>query len=79
MYGIEVLPVSLDGGGLPEFPSPRVDARVAAELGVETVPSVFLVDPAGRNVIPVGSGVMSVDELAERIYVLTQTDPGKDY
>lgn len=79
MYGIEVLPISLDGGSLPDFPSPRIDSRVATELGVKVVPSVFLVEPNGRNVIPVGSGVMSVDELAERIFVLTQTEPGKDY
>lgn len=78
-YGIEVLPVSLDGGILPEYPTPRVDTQVAADLGVEVVPSVYLVDPRGRNVIPVGAGVMSVDELVERIYVLTQTTPGKDY
>jgi len=78
-YDIEVLPVSLDGGILPEYPTPRVDTQVAAELGVEVVPSVYLVDPRGRNVIPVGAGVMSADELAERIYVLTQTTPGKDY
>lgn len=79
MHGIEVLPVSLDGGALPDFPQARTDTRVATELGVETVPSVFLVDPRRRNVVPVGAGVMSVDELAERIYVLTQTEPGKDY
>lgn len=79
MYGIEVLPVSLDGGTLPDFPQARTDTRVATELGVETVPSLFLVDPRRRNVVPVGAGVMSVDELAERIYVLTQTEPGKDY
>lgn len=79
MHGIEVLPVSLDGGTLPDFPQARTDTRVATELGVETVPSVFLVDPRRRNVVPVGAGVMSVDELAERIYVLTQTEPGKDY
>ena len=79
MYGIDVLPVSLDGGTLPDFPQARTDTRVATELGVETVPSVFLVDPRRRNVVPVGAGVMSVDELAERIYVLTQTEPGKDY
>lgn len=78
-YGIEVLPVSLDGGTLPEFPDPRRDTRVASELGVSTVPSLFLVDPQQRNVIPLGSGVMSADELAERIYVLTQTAPGRDY
>lgn len=79
MHGIEVLPVSLDGGTLPDFPQARTDTRVATELGVETVPSLFLVDPRRRNVVPVGAGVMSVDELAERIYVLTQTEPGKDY
>ncbi len=79
IYGIEVLPVSLDGGVLPDYPTPRVDTHVAAQLGVQAVPSVFLVDPNGRSVIPVGNGVMSVDELAERIYVLTQTAPGEDY
>ncbi len=79
MYGIEILPVSLDGGTLPEFPHPRTDTRVASELGVSTVPNLFLVDPQNRNVIPLGSGVMSADELADRIYVLTQTEPGKDY
>jgi len=78
-YGIEILPISLDGGTLPEFPRPRVDTRVAAELGVKTVPSVFLVDPARRNVIPVGSGVMSMQDLVERIYVLTRTRPGEDF
>lgn len=78
-YGIEILPVSLDGGVLPDFPHPRTDSRVASELGVSSVPSLFLVDPWQRNVIPVGSGVMSADELANRIYVLTQTEPGKDY
>jgi conjugal transfer pilus assembly protein TraF len=79
MYGIEILPVSLDGGTLPDFPHPRTDTRVAADLGVSTVPSLFLVDPRKRNVIPVGSGVMSAEELADRIYVLTQTEPGKDF
>jgi conjugal transfer pilus assembly protein TraF len=79
MYGINVLPISIDGGNLPEYPNPKVDMKVAAQLGVETVPSVYLVDPKRRNVIPVGNGVMSVDELANRIYVLTQLKPGDDF
>lgn len=79
LHGVEVLPISLDGGTLPDFPHPRVDTRVAAELGVETVPSVFLVDPGRRNIIPLGAGVMSIDELVERIYVLTRTEAGQDF
>lgn len=78
-YGINVLPVSLDGGALPEYPHPRVGTTVAEQLGVSVVPSVFLVDPRHRDVIPVGAGVMSMDELANRIYVLTKTKPGQDY
>lgn len=78
-YGLDILPISLDGGALPEFPAPRVDTRIAMDLGVEVVPSVFLVDPKRRNVIPVGSGVLSMEELVDRIYVLTQTAPGEDY
>ena len=79
MYGIDVLAVSLDGGGLPDYPNPRVDTQVANQLGVSAVPSLFLVDPKRRDVLAVGAGVMSLDELADRIYVLTQTRAGQDY
>ena len=32
-----------------------------------------------RRLIPLGSGVLSVQDIVERIYILTQTQPGDLY
>lgn len=78
-YGIEVFPVSLDGAGLPEYPNPRPNNGIAEKLRVTTVPAVFLGDKANNSVTPIGYGVMSMTELMERIYTLTQVAPGRSY
>jgi conjugal transfer pilus assembly protein TraF len=78
-YGIDILPITLDGGTLPEFPNPKFDLRVAEELNVTVVPSVFLVNPKTRDIIALSHGLLSQTELAQRIYVLTQTKPGEEY
>jgi conjugal transfer pilus assembly protein TraF len=74
-----VFPVSLDGGGLPEFPQPARDNGMSAALGVSVVPMVVLGNVKDRRLIPVGSGVLSAQDIVERIYVLTQTKPGELY
>jgi conjugal transfer pilus assembly protein TraF len=78
-YGLTVFPVSLDGGGLPDFPNPVRDNGMAARLGVSVVPMVVLGNVRDRRLIPVGSGVLSAQDIIERIYVLTQTKPGELY
>jgi len=78
-YGIAVFPISLDGGGLPEFPQPSRDNGMAAALGVSVVPLVVLGNVKDRRLLPIGSGVLSAQEIVERIYVLTQTRPGELY
>ena len=78
-YGIAVFPVSLDGGGLPEFPNPSRDNGMAASLGVSVVPLVVLGNIKDRRLLPIGSGVLSAQEIVERIYILTQTRPGELY
>lgn len=78
-YGITVFPVSLDGGALPEFPSPQRDNGLARMLDVKQVPFVALGNVKDRRVVPLGSGVLSLQEMVERIYVLTQTQPGELY
>lgn len=79
LYGIQVFPVSLDGGGLPEYPAPKIDNGVAAMLGVTKVPTMILGNVKDRRMVPVGSGVVSIDDMIGRIYVLTQTTPGETY
>jgi conjugal transfer pilus assembly protein TraF len=78
-YGIAVFPISLDGGGLPEFPQPSRDNGMAAALGVSVVPLVVLGNVKDRRLLPIGSGVLSAQEIVERIYILTQTRPGELY
>jgi conjugal transfer pilus assembly protein TraF len=78
-YGIEVFPVSLDGGTLPEFPNARLDNGASQNLNVTTVPAIFLADKRSGKIQPVGYGVMSLEEIVNRVYVLTQTQPGQEY
>ena len=78
-YGIEILPVSLDGRGLPEFPNPRANTGQATALGVQRVPAVFIASRKTGDMAPIGSGVMSVSEIMSRIFVLTSTKPGDNF
>ena len=65
--GIRVFPVSLDGKGLPDFPRPYVDNGIAGTLGVKSWPALFIGEPSKGVITPVGFGVMSETELAERL------------
>jgi conjugal transfer pilus assembly protein TraF len=74
-YGFRVVDVSLDGGGLPEFPHPQANARAAEALGVEAVPAVYLLDPRGRRVLPASFGYVGWSDLQQRIdYAIGQAD-----
>lgn len=75
-YGIEIFPISIDGGGLPDYPTPEINNGIAEKLEVTTVPAVFLGDRQTSDIIPVGYGVIAESELLDRIYILTQTKPG---
>ncbi len=71
-FGMTVFPVSLDGGGLPEYPNPQLDNGIAARLNASVVPALYLTAPSKREIRPVGFGVMAVTELLERIATLAQ-------
>ncbi|MEO1767685.1 conjugal transfer protein TraF [Thiobacter aerophilum] len=79
LYGITVFPVSLDGGTLPEYPNARMDNGLAARLNVTQVPTMVLGNVKDKRMIPIGSGVVAIDDMIQRIYVLTQTKPGELY
>lgn len=78
-YGITVFPISLDGGGLPDFPNPSVNNGIAQQLNVRQVPALFLAVPGSKEVTPIATGVIADSELLNRIYTLTQTKPGEPY
>ena len=71
-YGLQIVPVSLDGGTLPGLPPARMDNGIASTLRVTQVPATFLANPGAASIAPLGLGVMSLTELVERIAVASQ-------
>ena len=80
-YGLSVLAVSMDGGPSPSFPDFVVDTGQYAKMGLDggQVPALVLFDTQTRQPIPIGYGVMSADEVMQRIFYLTNVEPGSDY
>lgn len=78
-YGIEVLGVTVDGGGLPDFPTPQDGRSKAAAWGVERVPALFIGSKANGDHAAIGFGGMALSEIVQRIFVLTGTKPGDNF
>ena len=66
-YGISVVPITLDGGALPEFPNAIPDNGAAKTLNVYSLPSLFAVNPKTQQIIPIANGALSLSELEENI------------
>lgn len=75
-HGIQIVPISVDGGGLPNFPQFRRDNGISRTLQVTQVPAVFLAEPFSGTITPIGFGVLSESQLVERI--ATVTAPGAE-
>lgn len=78
-FNIELLPVSIDGAGLPDFPNYIDGRRQAAAWGVETVPALFIASKKTGDRAAIGFGVMSVSEILNRVFVLTNTKIGQTF
>lgn len=81
--GLSVLAVSLDGGPVAMFPEAKQDNGISMMAsggnGIETVPALFLVNRATRQMIPLGTGVIAAEEISERMRVLVKTKPGQEF
>lgn len=78
-YGVEVLGVSIDGMGLPDFPNPQDGRAQAAAWGIERVPALFIGSKQTGDRAPIGFGMMALTEIVNRIFVLTGTKPGENF
>ncbi len=80
-YGLDVLAVSMDGGVTPGFPEYVVNQGQYERMGLQgsRVPALVLFDTETKSTVPIGYGVMAQDEVIQRIFYLTQTQPGEDY
>lgn len=82
-FGMQVLTISMDGGPIPMFPDAKRDNGISMMVtqgtGIETVPAVYLVNRRTNEAIPLGTGVLAAEEIAERIRVVTRTKPGQEF
>lgn len=78
-HGIRIVAISLDGGTLPQFPNAITDKGQALALGVRSVPSYFLASPRTGSVYPLGTGVLSLGTIEDRIYTQAFTQPGSKF
>lgn len=81
-FGLAVLAVSMDGGPSATFPGYMVDSGQYEKLGMGTerqVPALVLFDSVSKQPMPIGYGILSQDEIMDRVFQLTQVQPGSDY
>ena len=80
-WHITVRAISTDGGPSRHFPRYTVETNQRQRMGLDPgiTPAVVLWDAAAKRAIPIGYGVMSADELQDRIYLLTSKEAGRDY
>lgn len=67
-YGLAVIPITTDGISLPEFPDSMIDNGQSAKFNVQVEPSLFAVNPYTQKAYPIAYGLITEDELSQRIY-----------
>lgn len=77
-YQLEVVAVSLDGSHNSHFPDAKPDNGIAAKMGVQDAPAMFIANPDSGDTQPLGYGVIPIDEVESRIRRLVYLQPG-DY
>lgn len=79
-HHMAVMAVSTDGGPSKTFPNYVVDSGQRARMGVPlATPALVLFDTVTHRTVPIGFGIMSADEVMDRIFTLTATKVGSDY
>ncbi len=82
-YKIEILAVSGDGGPMEGFPDAKPDNGISMMVsygkGIAVYPSTYLISKDQKEVVPIGSGILAMDEIVNRVRILTTTQPGTRY
>ena len=78
-YGVEVLPISLDGHGLEAFEEFVTDKGQLAALGLEDLSAPFLavVELGTERITRIGAGLVTADQILERVYLVTALAQGE--
>ncbi|MBA3814684.1 MAG: type-F conjugative transfer system pilin assembly protein TraF [Alphaproteobacteria bacterium] len=75
-YGWSVLPISLDGGTLTEFPNAKQNNGIAERLQIAHVPALIAIHPKSGQLIPLAYGLTSESEIENRVEMLTRVSGG---
>ena len=80
-YGVSVLPILKTQGTSEYFPSSMIDQGQLAKMGLEDfpAPTLALVNPDTKEVQVLGSGLVTADEILERVHVITEIPRGERY
>lgn len=71
-YGWSLIPISLDGAPIADFPDARQGFGLEKKLNITAIPALIMVEPKSGKVIPITTGVVSEEEIVERIDLLTR-------
>jgi conjugal transfer pilus assembly protein TraF len=69
-YGISVKPVTRDGRSLVEWPNSELDNGMGEQIGVNKVPVIYMAIPEEQFLVPIGAGVLTVQELHDRMVLI---------
>lgn len=76
-HHIVVIPITMDGISLPEFPDSKQDSGQAEKFHVTVEPSLYAVDPLTQKAYPIAFGLTSETELQNNIYnIMTHYQAG---
>lgn len=80
-YGVEILAVSTDGSAMEQFPGAVRDEGQLEALRLADLPRPFIaiVDAASGETELIGGGLLSEDQILERIYVVREVPVGERY
>ena len=80
-FGMSVMAVSMDGGPSAVFPNYLINTGQYEKMGLSggAVPALVLFDTATKKPMPIGYGIMSQDEVMDRIFSLTSVKAGSDF
>lgn len=76
---ITLMAISLDNKPISGFENFRKDSGQAKKLGINATPATVLFNKKTGEVTTVGFGLITEDELAERMYLLTKIEVGNDF
>lgn len=73
IHNMDVMAISMDGGPNAEFPEWRQNNGISQRLGMDGVltPAVVLFDTKTKTGVPISYGMVSVQDLENRIFILT--------